>query len=100
MRSRIGFKVMPLADAINTNLFYADLIGVNTSTASRGTRDLAVKLANVMAASDTVVASIGPDSANPYPQYLMATRPPRCPRFTTPCHSAPTRARFRPIVVG
>lgn len=75
MRSRIGFKVMPLSDALNTNLFYADLIGVNTSTAARGTRALAVKLANVMAASDTVVASIGPDSANPYPQYLMATRP-------------------------
>ena len=35
----------------------------------------AVKLANVMAATDTVVASIGSDSANAYPQYLMATRP-------------------------
>jgi thiamine pyridinylase len=75
MRSQIGFKVMPLADADNRPLFYADVIGVNTSTVTRGTRALAVKLANVMAASDTVVASIGADSANPYPQYLMATRP-------------------------
>jgi thiamine pyridinylase len=75
MRSQIGFKVMPLANAANRPLFYADVIGVNTSTTTRGTRALAVKLANLMAASDTVVASIGSDSANPYPQYLMATRP-------------------------
>lgn len=75
MRSQVGFKVMPLADVDNRPLFYADVIGVNTTTIGRGTRALAVKLANVMAASSTVVASIGPDSANPYPQYLMATRP-------------------------
>lgn len=74
-RSQTRFKVMPLANVDNRPLFYADVIGVNTSTATRGTRALAVKLANVMAASGTVVASIGPDSANPYPQYLMATRP-------------------------
>ena len=75
LRDQVGFKVMPLADVDNRPLFYADVIGVNTTTIDRGTRDLAVKLANVMAATDTVVASIGSDSANAYPQYLMATRP-------------------------
>ncbi len=75
VRNQTGFKVMPLADEDNRPLFYADVIGVNTTTKDRGTRALAVQLANVMAASSTVVASIGPDNANPYPQYLMATRP-------------------------
>lgn len=74
-RADIDFKVMPLADRQSRPLFYADVIGVNTATAARGTRALAVKLANLMAASETVVASIGPDAGNPSPQYLMATRP-------------------------
>ena len=75
MQQNIGFKVMPLSDDNNPPVFYADVIAVNTTTQQRGTRYLAVQLANVMAASATMVASIGPDSDNPYPQYLMATRP-------------------------
>ncbi len=76
-RQNIGFKVMPLSDQDQSypEVFYADLIGVNTTTKERGTRDLAVKLANTMAASTTMIASIGPDASHPYPQYLMATRP-------------------------
>ncbi len=74
-RQNIGFKVMPLSDIDNAPLFYADVVGVNTTTNQRGTRTLAVQLANVIAASNTMIASIGPDNSNPYPQYLMATRP-------------------------
>lgn len=74
-RQKISFKVMPLSDNPNPPLFYADVIAVNTTTHQRGTRNLAVQLANVMAASTTMVASIGPDSDNSQPQYLMATRP-------------------------
>lgn len=74
-RRNIAFKVMPLSDAPNPPLFYADVIGVNTTTTSRGTRALAVQLANIMASSATMTASIGPDPQNPGPQYLMATRP-------------------------
>jgi thiamine pyridinylase len=70
----IGFKVMPLSDNDQSAMFYADVIGVNTTTRQRGTRNLAVQLANVMASSATMVASIGPSNGNP-PQYLMATRP-------------------------
>jgi thiamine pyridinylase len=73
-RNNIGFKVMPLSDASTNALFYADVIGVNPATRKRGTRNLAVDLANVMAASATMIASIGPD-AGKAPQYLMATRP-------------------------
>lgn len=74
-RKKISFKVMPLSDNHKPPLFYADVIAVNTTTHQRSTRNLAVQLANVMAASATMVASIGPDSDNPHPQYLMATRP-------------------------
>ena len=49
------------------------MIGINTTTKSRGTRDLAIELANIMAASKTMVASIGADSSGK-PQYLMPTR--------------------------
>lgn len=71
----IAFKVMPLSDDDDSAMFYADVIGVNTTTVARGTRDLAVELANVMAASDTMVASIGPGGGSSCPQYLMASRP-------------------------
>jgi len=74
-RAGIGFKVLPLSDDDKSSLFYADVIAVNTTTHQRDTRALAVQLANVMASSATMLASIGPDSDSPYPQYLMATRP-------------------------
>ncbi|MDN2566329.1 thiamine pyridinylase [Aquibium sp. A9E412] len=73
-RASIAFKPMPFGDGSQPPLFYADVIGVNTTTNQRGTRDLAVKLANLMASSDVVVASIGAAPGKPEPQYLMATR--------------------------
>jgi thiamine pyridinylase len=72
-RQNIDFKFMPLSDRDQPPLFYADVIGVNTSTNLRGTRTLAVQLANVIAASSTMLASIGPD-ASTVPQYLFAAR--------------------------
>ncbi|WP_080971025.1 thiamine pyridinylase [Burkholderia cepacia] len=72
-RQNIDFKFMPLSDRGQSQLFYADVIGVNTSTNLRGTRMLAVQLANVVASSSTMLASIGPD-ASAVPQYLFATR--------------------------
>ena len=74
-RATIRFKPLPMSDNNCSHLFYADVIAVHTKSKSRGTRDLAVQLANVMASKQTMIASIGPDSANLYPQYLMATRP-------------------------
>lgn len=75
-RHNISFKVMPLSHKGDASpMFYADVIAVNTTTRERGTRALAVQLANVMAAKDTMVNSIGPGDGQDYPQYLMATRP-------------------------
>lgn len=74
-RQATDFKLFPASNNTDApNLFYSDVIGVNTTTASRGTRDLAVKLAGVMASSDVVVASIGPGGGSAYPQYLMPAR--------------------------
>jgi thiamine pyridinylase len=73
--ANIGFKVMPLSNtAGNQPLFYVDAIGVNTTTIQRGTRDLAVQLANVIAATDTIVASFSAPQAGANPQYLMSVR--------------------------
>lgn len=74
-RNNLDFKVMPLSDHDTAALFYADVIGVNTTTRQRNTRDLAVELANVMASRATMIASIGKSDQDPEPQFLMATRP-------------------------
>jgi thiamine pyridinylase len=74
-RNDVAFKVVPFSDNTSSpSVFYADVIAVNTTTNQRGTRALAVQLANVMAAASTMIQSIGP-SNNTSPQYLMPTRP-------------------------
>lgn len=73
-RNNIEFKPMPFADRNTQPLFYSDVIGINPASGGRGTRALAVQLANVMAATQTMVASIGPDEGSQVPQYLMPAR--------------------------
>lgn len=73
---QIAFKPMPWSDNTAGNgspLFYSDVIGVHPATVGRGTRDLAVKLANLMASTEVIVASFGPYQGKG-PQYLMAVR--------------------------
>jgi thiamine pyridinylase len=73
--STLGFKVMPLSGTTGHQaLFYVDAIGVNHTTVARGTRDLAVQLANLVADTETVVASFGSPQAGTNPQYLMSVR--------------------------
>jgi thiamine pyridinylase len=71
----IGFKVMPMSNTTtNRPLFYVDAIGVNTTTAQRNTRALAVQLANVIASTEVVVNSFRSNGPNTNPQYLMSVR--------------------------
>ncbi len=73
-RSQIAFKIMPLAGNQQKNPpFYADVIGINTTTNQRGTRQLAVELANLMASQQTMIESIDQQGSLP-PQYLLPTR--------------------------
>jgi thiamine pyridinylase len=73
--SSIGFKVMPLSNTTgNQPLFYVDAAGVNTTSIQRGTRDLAVQLANLIASTNVVTASFEAQQPNTNPQYLMSVR--------------------------
>jgi thiamine pyridinylase len=75
-RSQLAFKVMPLSDnTTSAPYFFSDVIAVNPTTRQRGTRALAVELANIMAATTTMVASLQGTQQNPVPQYLMPARP-------------------------
>lgn len=69
----IDFKVMPLSDNDKTALFYADVIGIHPNVEQRGTRQLAVKLANLLASSENMIDSIGAKEFG-QPQYLMPAR--------------------------
>ena len=69
-------KPFPASDNPDApNMFYSDLIAVNPTSVARGNRNLAVELANLMASSPTVTASIGPGDGSAFPQYLMPVRP-------------------------
>lgn len=74
-RSHTDLEVLPLSDTATPPYFYADVVGVNTTTKARGTRALAVQLANVMAAEDTMVAATRGTATEPSPQFLMPVRP-------------------------
>jgi len=72
----ISVKVMPWANntgGIASPLFYSDVIGVHTGTQSRGTTDLAIKLANLMASSDVLVQCLDSYEGKG-PQYLIPAR--------------------------
>lgn len=74
--AQVAFKPMPWSDNPKGNhkpLFYSDVIGVHPATVGRGTRAYAVKLANLMASTDVLVASVGPYETKG-PQYLMPVR--------------------------
>jgi thiamine pyridinylase len=75
--SNIAFKPFPWSDnptGSKTPLFYSDVIGVNKTTATRGTTQLAIQLANLMASSDVIVKSF--ESSGVYgPQFLLSVRP-------------------------
>ncbi|MET5116150.1 thiamine pyridinylase, partial [Burkholderia pseudomallei] len=72
-RRDLDFKVLPLSDSPQPPLFYADGRGLNTTTHARGPRALAVQLANVLAASSTLVKSVGPAGSG-VRQYRVAAR--------------------------
>jgi thiamine pyridinylase len=73
---QVAFKPMPWSDNPQGNkspLFYSDVIGIQPATVERGTRALAIKLANLMASTDVMSAAIGPQGTDG-PQYLMPVR--------------------------
>ena len=73
-RKTVAFKLMPLANKNDVHLFYIDLVGINASITDPERKSLALKLANLAASSNVLVASIGPTPKDDYPQYLMPVR--------------------------
>jgi thiamine pyridinylase len=70
-RSTVQFKVFPLGDDPTARpLFYSDVIAISSATPNRG---LAVELANLMASTNVMVASMQATGGQPA-QYLMPTR--------------------------
>ncbi|MDD5063917.1 MAG: thiamine pyridinylase [Phycisphaerae bacterium] len=72
----LAMKVMPWADNIaglQHPLFYCDAIAVNPKTSQRGTTDLAVKLANLMASAPVIVNCFKAQGSDG-PQYLTPVR--------------------------
>jgi len=75
-RENTAIKPFPASDNADApDMFYSDLIAVSPSSVARGTRDLSVQLANVIADSQTIIDSIGPGDGSEFPQYLMPVRP-------------------------
>lgn len=72
----IAFKPMPWSDnpvGSQNPLFYSDVVGINTTTAGRGTTQLAIQLANLMTSADVITNSFKASGANG-PQYLLPVR--------------------------
>ncbi len=95
----ISVKVMPWANnsgGIAAPLFYSDVIGVHTATQSRGTTQLAVKLANLMASAEVLVKCLGPYDGKG-PQYLI---PARKSAFDILSASHPMYQKIRSMVEG
>ncbi len=73
-RKGLNFKLLPMFKTNAKPLFYADVIGVNPKSKERGTKELSIELANLMASKETMLASIGPYYKNSTPQYLISVR--------------------------
>lgn len=70
----VEFKLFSLSSNPNIPLFYGDVVSVNSAITDTAKQELAIQLANVIAATDTMVQAISVDSNNPYPQYLLPAR--------------------------
>lgn len=74
--TQVAFKPMPWSNNVQGNqspLFYSDVIGIHPAAIGRGNRAYAVKLANLMASTDVMIASVGA-YGGAGPQYLMPVR--------------------------
>jgi thiamine pyridinylase len=71
---KIAFKLISFGDKQNVPLFYADIIGINSTSVARGNRLYSLKLANLLASTNVMVAVSKPTKNNKSPQYLLPVR--------------------------
>ncbi|UTR14035.1 thiamine pyridinylase [Salipaludibacillus sp. LMS25] len=70
----VNFKTISLSDKTDIPVFYGDVVGINSAITDKDKQEIAIELANVIAASDTLVDAVSTDENNPYPQYLLPAR--------------------------
>ncbi len=91
-REKLRFALFPFGDDPSASpLFYADVIAVSRTTRERA---LAIELANLMASTEVLVASLRSEAGAP-PQYLLPTRR---SAFRSLAQHDPTYARLWQIV--
>lgn len=71
--NNLDFKVISYCKEDNIPVFYGDVVGVN-SKIDNEKKDAAIKLANVIGNTETMVKAVSPDNNNPHPQYLLPAR--------------------------
>lgn len=71
---KIAFKLISFGDKENVPLFYTDIVGINATSVARGNRLYALKLANLLASANVMVAISKPSMDGESPQYLMPVR--------------------------
>ncbi|MCR6109975.1 thiamine pyridinylase [Bacillus sp. A301a_S52] len=70
----VKFKTISLSNKTDIPVFYGDVVGINSAITDEGKQEAAIELANVIAATDTLVDAVSADENNPYPQYLLPAR--------------------------
>lgn len=70
----VNFKTISMSSKTDIPVFYGDMVGVNSAITDPAKQDIAIKLANVITASQTMVDAISPNEAKVYPQYLLPAR--------------------------
>lgn len=69
----LDFKIISYCKEDNIPLFYGDVIGVNSKIENEK-KDMAIKLANLIGNTETMVKAVSADSEHAYPQYLLPAR--------------------------
>jgi thiamine pyridinylase len=72
--NEVNFKTISLSNTTDIPVFYGDVVGINSAITDEDKQEVAIELANVIAASDTLVDAVSPDENNLYPQYLLPAR--------------------------
>lgn len=73
--NKVEFKIMPFSDSHGVNLFYTDVVGVNSRLKyNKSKKALAMELANMLTSSEYITACFGANSSYTSPQYLMPVR--------------------------
>jgi thiamine pyridinylase len=70
----VDFKLFSYGKTPDIPVFYVDIVGVNSHIKDCYKKTMAIKLANTITATDTMIDCLKPTAEDPYPQYLIPLR--------------------------